>query len=297
MDSKKIATVFIVFLICACQVYAQIDSLQSTKKYQAVPPQTQMFGAEAFGLSNKTEIRWLGMAGFFINSRGTTLMVDPVLGDFDMPLLIEFPLKTEDVPSLDAMLITHGDNDHFSQPTAISLSKVTKSYHSTKYVDSLMKNLSLPSFGHKIGDSFAIGDVNVKLTPVDHAWQNSIPGSSSRVFKDEDAAGFWIETPDGNIWATGDSRLMPDHLNLPTPDAIFFDFSDSQWHFTLEGAVKIANAYPDTPLLLCHWGSVDSPDFVEFNGNPEDLKDLVKNPERIYVLAPGEPFILKKLSK
>lgn len=90
---------------------------------------------------------------------------------------------------------------------------------------------------------------------------------------------------------------MPEHLNLPTPDAIFFDFSDSQWHFTLEGAVKIANAYPDTPLLLCHWGSVDSPDFVEFNGDPEVLKGLVKNPERIYVLAPGEPFVLKKVSE
>jgi len=281
----------------ACQVYAQVDSLKSTKKYQAVPPQTQMFGAEAFGLSNKTEIRWLGMAGFFINSRGTTLLVDPVLEDFDMPLLIDFPIKVKDVPRLDAVLITHGDNDHFSQPTAIGLSKVTKSYHSTKYVDSIMKNLSLPSFGHAIGDSFAIGDVKVKLTPVDHAWQNSIPGSSDRIFKDEDAAGFWIETPDGNIWATGDSRLMPDHLNMPTPDAIFFDFSDSQWHFTLEGAIKIANTYPNTPLLLCHWGSVDSPDFVEFNGDPEVLKDLVKNPERIYVLAPGEPFTLKKLSK
>lgn len=279
------------------QIYAQTDSLKSAKKHQAVPPKTQLFGKEAFGLSNKTEIRWLGMAGFFINSRGTTLMVDPVLEGFDMPLLIDFPLKIKDVPRLDAMLITHSDNDHFSQPTALNLSKVTKSYHSTMYVDSLMKNLSLPSFGHAIGDSFAVGDVIVKLIPVDHAWQNSIPGSSDRIFKNEDACGFWIETPDGNIWATGDSRLMPQHTNMPIPDAIFFDFSDSRWHFTLEGAVKIANAYPHTPLLLCHWGSVDSPDFVEFNGDPEVLRKLVKNPERIYVLAPGEPFNLKKLSK
>ena len=36
-----------------------------------------------------------------------------------------------------------------------------------------------------------------------------IPGMSKRWFKNEDACGFWIETPDGNIWAPGDSRLMP----------------------------------------------------------------------------------------
>jgi hypothetical protein len=27
----------------------------------------------------------------------------------------------------------------------------------------------------------------------------------------EDNAGFWIETPDGTIWAPGDSRLIPEH--------------------------------------------------------------------------------------
>ena len=121
--------------------------------------------------------------------------------------------------------------------------------------------------------------------------------NEGRYWKNEDCTGFWIETPDGNIWATGDSRLMPKHLKMPTPDAILFDFSDSEWHFTLEGAVNLANAYPNTPLLLHHWGSVDAPDFPPFNGDPEKLKKLVDNPERIVLLAPGESFTLKKLKK
>ena len=37
-------------------------------------------------------------------------MIDPLLKDFDMPLLIDFPLATKDVPHLDAVLITHSDN-------------------------------------------------------------------------------------------------------------------------------------------------------------------------------------------
>jgi L-ascorbate metabolism protein UlaG (beta-lactamase superfamily) len=58
---------------------------------QARAPRTQPFGAEAFESGDGTVLRWLGMAGFFINSRGTTLMVDPLLGGFDMPVMIEFP--------------------------------------------------------------------------------------------------------------------------------------------------------------------------------------------------------------
>ena len=78
---------------------------------------------------------------------------------------------------------------------------------------------------------------------------------------------------------------------MPTADAMLFDFSDSEWHFGLDGAIAMPNAYPSTPLLY-HWGSVDAPDFAPFNADPDSLPDRVENPERIQVLAPGERFVL-----
>ena len=299
--AKVLISTSLIFLTSTINVQGQSSTdttkKKTEKKYQAKAPKTQAFGEEAFTPSDKTTLRWLGMGGYFINSRGTTLMVDPLLGGFDMPIMIEFPIKAKEVPRLDAVLVTHADNDHYSVPTNRDLKSVTRAYHSTIYVDSLMKNEGFPSFGHNIGDTFRVGTVRIKLTPADHAYQNHYPGMSKRWFKNEDACGFWIETPDGNIWAQGDSRLMQEHLKFPTPDAILFDFSDSEWHFTLAGAVKIANAYPNTPLLLNHWGSVDSPDFAPFNADPEQLKKLIVNPQRIHVLAPGEPFELKRLKK
>jgi L-ascorbate metabolism protein UlaG (beta-lactamase superfamily) len=269
---------------------------QSTK-YQAKAPTTQPFGAEAFNAEDGTVLRWLGMAGFLINSRGTTIMVDPLLGGFDMPVMIEMPIAAEDVPRLDAILVTHSDNDHYSVPTCRDLAGVTQAYHSTQYVGSLMNDERLPAYGHDIGDTFSIGAVQVKVTPADHAWQNATPGASTRTFQPEDACGFWIETPDGTIWAPGDSRLIPEHhLQMPAADALLFDFSDSEWHFGLDGAVTMANAYPTTPLLLYHWGSVDAPDFAPFNGDPESLSGRVRNSERVHVLAPGEAFTLKRLT-
>jgi L-ascorbate metabolism protein UlaG (beta-lactamase superfamily) len=265
-------------------------------KHQARAPQTQSFGAEAFDASDGTVLRWLGMAGFLINSHGTTVMIDPLLGGFDMPVMIDFPITANDVPRLDAVLVTHSDNDHYSVPTCADLAHVTSEFHSTQYVASLMNQQNLRAYGHDIGDTFTIGPVSVRVTPADHSWQNESPGASDRIFQLEDCCGFWIETPDGTIWAPGDSRLIPDHhLRMPAADAMLFDFSDSDWHFGLDGAIAMANAYPRTPLLLYHWGSVDAPDFPPFNADPDSLLDRVENPERIQVLAPGEPFVLQGL--
>jgi L-ascorbate metabolism protein UlaG (beta-lactamase superfamily) len=263
---------------------------------QARAPQTKRFGAEAFESVQRTVLRWLGMAGFLINSRGTTLMVDPLLGGFDMPVMIEFPITASEVPRVDAVLVTHSDNDHYSVPTCRQLGPLTREFHSTRYVASLMESEGFPAFGHDIGDRFTVGPVQVQVTPADHAWQNDTPGASDRVFQLEDCCGFWIETADGTIWAPGDSRLIPEHhLTMPPADAMLFDFSDSDWHFGLDGAVAMANTYPHTPLLLHHWGCVDAPDFAPFNGDPASLTGRVENPERIVILAPGEPFTLRRL--
>jgi len=243
--NKVLLILAVVLMVFSCQQAKKENTdnkeIKTEKKYQAKAPPSQPFEEEAFQESDSTTLRWLGMAGFLINSRGTTFMIDPLLGEFDMPIMIEFPIKANEVPSLDAVLVTHSDNDHYSRPTCTDLKSVTKEFHSTIYVDSLMKNQGLPSFGHNIGDSFKIGGVKVSLTPADHAWQNDYPEmNEGRFWKQEDCTGFWIETPDGTIWATGDSRLMPEHLTMQSPDAILLDFSDSEWHFTLVRCYKIS---------------------------------------------------------
>lgn len=266
--------------------------ITKNEKGQAVAPEKVNISKEAFQKIRHTEIRWLGNAGALINSRGTTIMIDPLLEGFDMPLLIEMPIETGQVPNLAATLITHSDNDHFSIPTCSGLSKVCNEFHSPQYVARLMDDLGIKGIGHDIGESFFVGNVNIKLTPADHAWQNEYLKDRERDFNAEDFCGFWMDTPDGTIWAIGDSRMMEEQLTMSQPDVILFDFSDSAWHIGFEGAVSLANVYPDATLILWHWGSVDAPEMKEFNGNPEDLEQRVINPERIKVLAPGESYIL-----
>ena len=266
-------------------------------KIQAKAPDPIPFGKEAFSPQEGTTVRWLGGAGTLVNCRGTNILIDPVLEGFDMPLLVESPLQVEDVPQADAILLTHSDNDHFSRDTCRDLAPVCGAYHAPRYVAGLCQDMGLPGVGHGIGESFTVGPVKVTLTPADHAWQNEVPGAADRVFLSEDFCGFWLDTPDGSLWAVGDSRLLEEHLHMPTPDLMLFDFSDSQWHIGLNNAVKLANAYPHTPLLLWHWGCVDAPDMDPFNGDPADLIARIQNPERALVLAPGEPLELRPLNQ
>ena len=263
------------------------------EKGQAVAPQTQLMSEAAFQRIDHTEIRWMGNASIFINSRGTCIMIDPLLEGFDMPLLYEMPILAKKVPNLDAVLITHIDNDHFSRPTLKNMKEVTKAFHAPHFVAEEMHKEGLEGIGHSIGDTFNVGTLEITLTPAQHNWQSASTKYNYREWKEEDYCGFLLGGEDGTMWLPGDSRLLDEHLKMPQPDILFFDFSDNDWHMTLDGAIKLANTYPKAELICIHWGSVDAPTMSPFNGNPEVLLDRISNPERIKVLAPGEVYILK----
>ncbi|MUN72880.1 MBL fold metallo-hydrolase [Enterococcus casseliflavus] len=264
-----------------------------TNAKQAIPPKTIVFNEKAFQKTDQTIIRWLGNSGILLNSRGTCIMVDPVLEGFDLPLLIDLPIKPSAVPHLDAVLITHSDNDHYSIPTIDKFVSVTDSFHGPKYVAELIKeHFHVAAQGHDIYDSFTVKNLTISLTKAYHLWQNETT-KFDRVFQIEDYCGFWIDTPDGSLWIPGDSRLLPEQLEMPQPDAILFDFNDNAWHIGFENAVKLANTYPHAELILSHWGTVDAPHIDAFNGDPEALYDRIVNPKRIRLVAAGEPIELK----
>lgn len=270
-------------------------NLKKSDKGQMMPATIKRISPEAFGKIEGTEIRWLGNASIMINSRGTIALIDPLIEGFDMPLLIEMPISTDEIPEVDAVLITHIDNDHFSRETNRKINDRVKVLHSPKYVsEEAVKEGFTPAEGHDIGDTFIVGDMEITLTPAKHNWQNDMEKYNYREWKEEEYCGFWIQTPDGTIWLPGDSKLLEEHLNMPSPDVILLDFADNSWHITLDGAVKLANTYPNADLILIHWGSVDAPNMNTFNGNPEELASKVINPERVYALSPGEALELVK---
>ena len=268
-------------------------NIRMNEKGQAAAGKTVYLTKNDFENKEETRIYWLGNASILINSHGTNIMIDPLLEGFDMDLLIDMPILPQDIPHLDGILITHIDNDHFSRMTCKDVKEVCDSYHSTQSVASVMNEEGLNGTGHDINETFSIKNINIELTKAVHNWQNGSKKWSFREWKIEDYCGFYIETEGKTIWLPGDSKLIDEHLNMKEPDVILFDFADNDWHITLDGAIKLANTYPNADLICIHWGCVDAPAMTPFNGNPEDLYERVVNPQRIQVLAPGEKYILK----
>ena len=136
------------------------------EKGQAVAGPVVKMSKKDFASQDQTSIYWMGSASIYIQSHGTKIMIDPLLKGFDMPIL------PQDVPSLDGVLITHIDNDHFSRITCSNLKSVCKSYHAPQYVASVMNEETIPGVGHDIGESFKIDPIDVTLTKAVHNWQN-----------------------------------------------------------------------------------------------------------------------------
>lgn len=268
--------------------------MRISKSGQAMADETVRMTGKDFEADSTTSVYWLGGGGAMINSRGTVIMIDPLLKGFDMPLLIDMPIDPKDVPRVDAVFISHVDNDHYSRETCRELKPVCGAYHTSYYVASLLKEeCGIDGIGHDIGDHVQINDVDIELTPADHAWQNMVEKYNYRVWEDREYCGFYVTTRDAKIWYVGDSRLMESQLHMTPPDVMLFDFTDQEVHIGLENAYVLAAAYPDAKLILIHWGTVDAPDYAAFNGNPQNMIDHVVNPERVYVLAPGERFQIK----
>src|SRR5699024_7144778 len=201
--------------------------LFTSPRGQAMPGPTRPLTSADLGPRPDTAVTWLGSAGIFLNSRGSTLMVDPLLQDFDMPLLIQPPIRPRQVPRLDALLITHIDNDHFSRSGCLDMKDACRSYHAPRYVAEQIAALGLPGTGHDIGETFQAGCISATLTPARHNWQNGSQKWSYRHWEEKDYCGYWFDTPDGSIWLPGDSQLLPSHLTMPQPDLILLDFSDN----------------------------------------------------------------------
>jgi hypothetical protein len=99
------------------------------------------------------------------------------------------------------------------------------------------------------------------------------------------ASGF--NTPDGSIWAPGDSRRMPELLRLPEPDLILLDIQKTANAFRI-GRVSRNNkclsgcAGFTGPLGLCRCTG-----FYPIHGDPARLKKLAINPERHICIGTG----------
>ena len=290
------------------EYHAHLEQDLLNKKYQARPHATQALSPKDFEACDETVVYWLGAAGVLVNSRGTTIMIDPILSVRDNDrarseidgklLLAPPPIMADQVRKLDAILYTHSDGDHMGARTAKALLASGATYYTTPYAAKELRKIGIPP--SRIREcqrhsEFCIGSVRVRMTGAFHPHQIGNPvGNNYWFFTSHDCTGFRLETQDGIIWNPGDTMLMEEHFQNTDADLVLIDFSDNVHHFGRKISIHLANALYRSHLLAYHWGTVYSPDQDCYNADPEHVRSEIIDPERLHVLAPGEKYVLKK---
>lgn len=280
------------------------EKIDLDSRVTVVAPETRPMGEKDFQTCENTRVYWLGGGGFMINSRGTVLMVDPILetksteplvAASNHKMLRPFPMKTKDVRKCDMLLFTHDDGDHANPETVnILADRDIKMLGSARVFETLVKRGMKPDYYTvcHAGEKYYIDEIEIEILPGDHPWQ-LIDGG--RCFYPEDCVGFIVKTKDGTIIFTGDTRLLKEHIGIPDVTLLPLDVSKCVFHLGRPAAALLANKYPNAYIIPYHYGMFDYPECpAQEGGDPElVLQNVERGKERGLIVGPGYPVTLQ----
>jgi L-ascorbate metabolism protein UlaG (beta-lactamase superfamily) len=239
---------------------------------------TRPITSSFFAQRHDTRFAWLGMAGVILNVRGTLLLIDPLitleasggreLCEGDYPLKVPLPIEAKDIPRVDYVLYTHADNDHFGRLTAALLAGQPQCrFIAPPPVERALLELGVPPGRLITARDFVTiqaGDAEVYITPALHNWQEKDGWQRG------DCCGYLIKTPDGTIWHPGDTRLIPELLQVRDVDVIFFDVAAVEAHLGPQGSARLAASSGARLMIAYHYGTFDLPPGSFATFDPDD---------------------------
>jgi L-ascorbate metabolism protein UlaG (beta-lactamase superfamily) len=224
-------------------------------------------------------VTWLGHAAFLIRLAGTTLLVDPFLGEHASPVapfgprrFAPAPLRPDRLPPIDVLLLSHNHYDHLDLPTVEAVARrwrpvLVAPLGVTRYVD-----VALFRAAYEIDwlQGLPLGAVRVTATPAIHF--------SRRTLRDRNLTlwcGFLVEAAGQRVLFAGDTafgpvfaelggRLGPVDLALVPIGAYAPRPLMQGAHCDPEEAVAIARAVRARRCCAMHWGTIrltDEPPF------------------------------------
>ena len=230
------------------------------------------------------ELTWLGHSAFrFDTPEGGRVYVDPFLtGNPKTPEPEQRPER------VDAILLTHGHDDHVGDTLALA-----QQFDCAVYaIVELRGRLAAKGLGsdptqalNKGGTTHVLG-VDVTLTDANHS---SSEWEEGRFLYLGEPAGWVVDVPDGpTVYFAGDTNVFASMQligRIYEPDVAVLPIGD---HFTMgprEAAVAL-ELLGSSRCVPCHWGT-----FPLLTGTPAELRSLAPDVE-VLTPEPGETIAL-----
>ena len=206
-------------------------------------------------------LTWLGHASWLVQVSGTSVLIDPVLSERISGIVrrnVPAGLRVEQLPKIDACLVTHNHYDHLDLPT---LKQVGAPVWVGRGTAPLLHKAGLQP--HELGwwESAPVGSATVHFVPSQHWSRRGLFDTNEMLW-----GGFVIEGDGAGVYHSGDTAYFDGFTEIGRrfrgltgamlPIGAYDPpwFMDSQ-HMNPEQAVQAFRDLGASEFLAMHWGT------------------------------------------
>jgi L-ascorbate metabolism protein UlaG (beta-lactamase superfamily) len=258
-------------------------------------------------------VTWMGHSSTLVEIDGMRVLTDPVWDERASPLrwagpkrFFAAPLKLEEMPQLDAVVVSHDHYDHLGESTIRRLAKMPR-MRETEWVTSLGVGEILEECGVKreriteLDWTESAGDESLKITalPARHFSGRSMFNRFGTLW-----SSFALKGPGHNVYYGADSGWWPGFAEIGAEygpfDLTMLEIGayNEMWkdiHMGPEGAARAFEDMGGNGLLMpIHWGLFD----LALHGWRQPIEQMMEIAEEkgiaLWVPKPGSPTEMVK---
>ena len=212
---------------------------------------------------------WLGHSSVLIQMHGRNVLVDPVFAKRSSPVQWAGPARftepsvtVDDLPGIDAVLITHDHYDHLDMDTIKALESKTAHYivplgidkHIRRWIEDDSKVTNLAWW-----ESFNLDGLEIHCTPANHKSGRALNNQQSTLF-----CSWVLKDENHQILESGDTgygaHFAEIHnrfggFDLFMPDSGQYSINWHYWHMFPEESVMAAETLGAGAVMPLHWGT------------------------------------------
>ncbi len=249
-------------------------------------------------------LTWLGHSTLLVEIDGVTVLTDPIFGGRASPFTwagpatwYDPPIPLQELPPLDAVLISHDHYDHLQVETIQAMST-----WDTTFVVPLGVGAHLESWGVPAAriveldwwDRAPLGGVELVMTPSRHASGRQVLDQMRTLW-----AGFAILGPEHRVYFSGDTGLFDELADIGDRlgpfDVTMFEVGAyarywPDWHLGPENAVRAHELGRGDVLLPLHRGRWNHALHGWTEPAERVLVEVERRGARAWLPRPGESF-------
>ncbi len=235
---------------------AEVPTVPSDGSQFATPP--------ASGL----RVTWFGHSSSLIELDGARFLVDPIWGERSSPFTwvgperwYPPPIALENLPDVDAVIISHDHYDHLDYPTMVRMRDWDTTFIAPIGVGAHLEYWGIPA--ERIveldwWETTQIGDVVVNCVPSRHASGRFVTDYMAKLW-----AGYALVGPKHRLYYSGDTGLFPamkdigerlGPFDLTMIEVGAYHRAWPDWHIGPEQAVKAHHIVGGKVFMPVHWG-------------------------------------------